>query len=295
MTKAKPRLLTLITRFVIASFVLFACSRGAVASPHDDANAADRRGDHAAELKILEPEAVRGQAWAQNNLGNLYLSGNGVSEDDAQALSWFQKSAAQRDPGGEANLGQLYEHGTGVPKNLARAASLYRAAGEGGRAMGWSLLKRLCDGHAAATPADCARVPAGTKSAPAFDYAAAIGPVFKLLVLSIGLFFSIKRARAALKTMKSRASGDAASRPADGSAVVQTSPLSFVRLILAGSLAVTLLVLAPLVVVIVQHPERSPWSAPMMLWDVAVVGAWAIIVFVRARRHLTLATKPIVQ
>jgi hypothetical protein len=47
----------------------------AFADPHETANAADKRGDFAAELAILLPNADKGLIWAENNLGNLYEGG----------------------------------------------------------------------------------------------------------------------------------------------------------------------------------------------------------------------------
>src|ERR1700722_1309794 len=82
----------------------------AVAGAHEEANAADRRGDYATELRILQTQTALGQSWAENNLGNLNLYGEGVPQSDESALFWFNKAAAQNDAGAEVNLGQMYEN-----------------------------------------------------------------------------------------------------------------------------------------------------------------------------------------
>jgi TPR repeat protein len=102
------------------------------ADPHADANAADKRGDYATELSILKPHAEKGEAWAQNNLGNLYGSGHGVAKDNAQAVFWYRKAAGQGDKGGEANLGQAYLRGEGVAKDEAVGESWIRKAADQG-------------------------------------------------------------------------------------------------------------------------------------------------------------------
>jgi hypothetical protein len=145
----------------------------AAADPHSDANAADRRGDYATELRILKPQAELGQAWAQNNLGTMYLMGTGVPRNYVEALSWFRLSAAQDDPGGESNLGQMYENGLAVPADSARAAQLYLMSAGHGRADAWPLLKRLCDDDKTVSRSLCARIPEGTQSEPGLSIRAA--------------------------------------------------------------------------------------------------------------------------
>ena len=44
---------------------------------------------------IFEKLAAAGDARAQSNLGVLYLDGSGVPADRAQAVKWFEQSAAQ--------------------------------------------------------------------------------------------------------------------------------------------------------------------------------------------------------
>ena len=50
-----------------------------------------------------------------------YLNGEGVPQDDAQALIWFRKAAEQREPTAQFEIGQAYATGRGVPRDDAQA------------------------------------------------------------------------------------------------------------------------------------------------------------------------------
>ena len=68
------------------------------------------------------------------NLGDMYALGEGVPEDDAQAVSWYRKAAEQGFAEAQYNLGVMYVNGTGVPEDDAQAVSWYRKAAEQGHA-----------------------------------------------------------------------------------------------------------------------------------------------------------------
>jgi uncharacterized protein len=122
--------------------------------------------------EILLPMAEQGDAWAQLKLGGLYRRGEGVPQDDAEAASWYAKSAAQGntdaramlmlvcaasviapvqskacaqigpllqtaaaqgDLESEDALAQMYEVGMfGLPKDPGQALTWYRKAAERG-------------------------------------------------------------------------------------------------------------------------------------------------------------------
>ena len=65
--------------------------------------------------------AKQGEAYAQYNLGVMYAFGDGVPENDAEAVKWYRKAADQGDAGGQYNLGVMYFGGDGVPENNIRA------------------------------------------------------------------------------------------------------------------------------------------------------------------------------
>jgi uncharacterized protein len=99
--------------------------------------AASARPAQAASLTVTEirARAERGSAEAQYALGWMYLSGEGVQQDDVQAVAWYRKAADQGAARAQGNLGWLYATGRGVPRDPAEgykwvdlAAS--RASGE---------------------------------------------------------------------------------------------------------------------------------------------------------------------
>jgi TPR repeat protein len=99
----------------------------ASADPHLDANAADTKGDYAAELALLKPAAASGQVWAENNLGLLYAHGRGVARDDALAAFWFKKAADKGDQSAAMNLAGLYFSGRVKPEDPTQAAEMDKA------------------------------------------------------------------------------------------------------------------------------------------------------------------------
>ncbi|MDP6734372.1 MAG: ATP-binding cassette domain-containing protein [Gammaproteobacteria bacterium] len=78
--------------------------------------------------------AEQGGAAAQSNLGFMYENGEGVPENDAEAVKWYRLAAEQGDPFAQFNLGNMYANGNGVPENDAEAVKWYRLVAEQGYA-----------------------------------------------------------------------------------------------------------------------------------------------------------------
>ena len=116
--------------------VLLLLASSAWAEPWGDAFDAHLRGDFAAELKITRPLATKGEAWAQSNLGGMYVNGEGVLQDYAEAVKWFKLAAAQGSEMAQYNLGRMYAIGQGVPIDYVRAHmwfNLVAVKGAGGK------------------------------------------------------------------------------------------------------------------------------------------------------------------
>jgi hypothetical protein len=152
-------------RLLLACILLLIANGRAIAGPPEDAEAADKRGDYAAELAIVTPAAQRGEAWAENRLARMCQWGDGVQEDHRVAIAWFERAANQHFGDAELQLGKIYEVGVSVEVNRRQAGTYYRRAGEHGSAFGWRYLKRLCAKDMGAAASDCAKVPAGTVAA----------------------------------------------------------------------------------------------------------------------------------
>jgi len=84
-----------------------------------------------AQLRAL---AEQGDPLAQNNLGFMYANGEGVPEDDVEAVRWYRLAAEQGNALAQSNLGVMYQNGDGVIMNRDRAAILFRRACVGGLA-----------------------------------------------------------------------------------------------------------------------------------------------------------------
>merc|ERR1719416_319752 len=58
----------------------------------------------------------------------MYLQGDGVPQDHARALSYFEKASGMGDADATCSLGSMYLQGDGVPQDHARALSLLEHA-----------------------------------------------------------------------------------------------------------------------------------------------------------------------
>ena len=97
------------------------------------------RGDYTAALKKSQPLAEQGHARAQYRLGVMYADGQGVPQDDIEAVKWFRKAlkklrllAEQGDAGAQFSLGGMYYNGWGVQKDEAEAVKWFRKTAERG-------------------------------------------------------------------------------------------------------------------------------------------------------------------
>ena len=80
-----------------------------------------KRGDYATALKKWRPLAEHGDANAQYDLGVMYRTGEGVLQDDTEAVRWYRLAAEQGDAGAQNNLALMYFNGRGVPKDYVQA------------------------------------------------------------------------------------------------------------------------------------------------------------------------------
>ena len=80
---------------------------------------------------------------AQFNLANMYVYGEGVSQDYIEAMKLYRMAAAQGLSLALHNLGWMYEKGEGVPQDEAIAYGYYSLAAEQGHEGAKEALKRL--------------------------------------------------------------------------------------------------------------------------------------------------------
>lgn len=134
----RPMLLTLVALIVIGTFADTAPVRGGsgssevLAAPY----AAYVQHDYATEAKLLRPLAEQGNATAQALLGFMYGHGQGLQQDDVEALRWYRKAAEQGDAGAQSNLGLLYVQGRGTPQDFSEAVKWFQKSADQGLAFG---------------------------------------------------------------------------------------------------------------------------------------------------------------
>ena len=79
--------------------------------------------DYAETVKWYRLAADQGYADAQNNLGSMYLKGQGVPQSYAEAIKWYRLSADQSTAGAQFNLGAMYEKGRACRRTTPRRSS----------------------------------------------------------------------------------------------------------------------------------------------------------------------------
>ena len=62
----------------------------------------------------------------------MYDNGQGVLQDDKEAVKWYRKSAEQGHPKAQSNLGVLYSNGQGVPQDYVMAHMYWNIAAVSG-------------------------------------------------------------------------------------------------------------------------------------------------------------------
>ena len=90
--------------------------------------------DDAEAVAWFRKASEQGNARAQYNLGVSYYNGLGVPQDYVEAVAWFRKAAEQGDAEAQYNLGVSYDIGLGVPQDYVEAVAWYRRGAEQGAA-----------------------------------------------------------------------------------------------------------------------------------------------------------------
>ncbi|WFU13790.1 transglutaminase domain-containing protein [Bradyrhizobium sp. CB3481] len=88
----------------------------------------------------LKPFAETGNAKAQSYVGAMYVSGNGVEHNYAEAIRWFLMAGEQGDAFSQSHLGYAYERGFGAARDDKAAVHWYVKAAEQGDAYGQARL-----------------------------------------------------------------------------------------------------------------------------------------------------------
>jgi len=83
---------------------------------------------HVEAFKKLRYVALGGSIIAQNNLGEMYANGKGVTQNNKTAIYWYEKAAENGSITAQNNLGEIYANGKGVTQNNKTAVYWYEKA-----------------------------------------------------------------------------------------------------------------------------------------------------------------------
>lgn len=103
------------------------------AEPFVDATTAHARKDYATAFMIFQSLATQGIAQAQFNLGLMYAQGQGVVQDDEEAVKWYKLAGAQGQVSALHNLCVMYANGRGVVQDYAVAGKWFKLAARQGQ------------------------------------------------------------------------------------------------------------------------------------------------------------------
>jgi TPR repeat protein len=145
-------------RFVFyLAFVMAAAGDRGLGQPAQS-QAQDRQSVHSklseSDVPQLRTRAEAGDASAQFDLGEAYEEGNGVSQNDALAATWYRKAARLGNPQAMFNLGVSYYNGDGVPSNPTSAYAWFLSAEDAGNSAAQDAVRRRTEEAGRMGPAD---------------------------------------------------------------------------------------------------------------------------------------------
>jgi hypothetical protein len=91
-----------------------------------------KNGDYSKALALLLPAALKGNPVAQHRVGVMYLLGQGVEQDAAEATRWFRKAAEQGQGESQYSMGLRYQLGQSVVQDHKEAARWFKLAADQG-------------------------------------------------------------------------------------------------------------------------------------------------------------------
>ena len=102
-------------------------AKGAAVPAGPTCSRASDSGEWSSAATVCAKEAESGSATAQRILGTMYDKGTGVTQDPAQAVTWYRRAAAT-DVEAKFQLSRMIELGRGTAQNNGEAIALLREA-----------------------------------------------------------------------------------------------------------------------------------------------------------------------
>ena len=120
----------------IGLFVLMLSMIGFAKNEKEDLSIDCHKMNCTREFREALREASRGDASAQNEVGERLHFGKGVQKNYHLAKVWYLHASNQGHPVAPNHIGRLYLNGEGVNKNALEACSWYKISGERGHKWG---------------------------------------------------------------------------------------------------------------------------------------------------------------
>ncbi|MBI3901618.1 MAG: sel1 repeat family protein [Nitrosomonadales bacterium] len=123
--------------FGLATAITFSAINTNAHAGLPEAKAAYQRKDFDTAEKELESLVAQGIPEAEFLVAQMFENGEGVQQNNMEAMSWYHKAASHGYAPAQNNLGWLYEKGTGIgsPLSYPEAAKWYGKAAEQGYAI----------------------------------------------------------------------------------------------------------------------------------------------------------------
>lgn len=138
-TRANPQKMMKVNRFAwLLLLIVLAngCGKQLSSQSSTNSNATNKSTLRAETIENVfedtKAKAEKGDVQAQYSLGVMYVKGDGVSQDYAEAVTWFRKAAEKGNANAQSGLGSMYADGLGVTQSYAEAVKWYRKAAEQG-------------------------------------------------------------------------------------------------------------------------------------------------------------------
>lgn len=82
--------------------------------------------DNKKAFTYFEQAAAEGDVFAQNELAYMYAAGKGTPRDNVKAFHWYKEAANHGLASAQYNLGLLYLYGIGTPQNKTQAIKWFK-------------------------------------------------------------------------------------------------------------------------------------------------------------------------
>ena len=119
-------------KLTIALAFLTALSLPVSAQDFNKGLAAHNDGNYAAAIEEWKPLAEAGDVKSQYKLGIMYENGQGVIQENSEAIKWYRAAADQGDVEAQYKLGFMYRSGNSVNRDNKIAHMWYNIASANG-------------------------------------------------------------------------------------------------------------------------------------------------------------------